>query len=163
MRVLKPITFQEFIDTYFPHLSQNEIAEKMELTPAGVSKLKKGSGDVSPTSNTWKKAKRFVLIYCGKDLLAVNKEKNELEIARNYIKELEEKIAQKDIQIAKLTDSLVEVSRSVKLMSGIKDIIYKTEDKNKIQKAYHGSGAMTRSPSPLAWRPDFPGAPREAH
>ena len=23
--------------------------------------------------------------------------------------------------------------------------------------------AMTRSPSPLAWRPDFPGAPREAH
>src|SRR5574337_389265 len=29
--------------------------------------------------------------------------------------------------------------------------------------AYHGSGAMTRSPSPLAWRPDFPGAPREAH
>src|SRR5574340_639708 len=24
----------------------------------------------------------------------------------------------------------------------------------------HGSGAMTRSPSPLAWRPDFPGAPR---
>src|SRR5574340_1492163 len=27
---------------------------------------------------------------------------------------------------------------------------------------YHGSGAMTRSPSPLAWRPDFPGAPREA-
>ena len=22
---------------------------------------------------------------------------------------------------------------------------------------YHGSGAMTRSPSPLAWRPDFPG------
>ena len=28
---------------------------------------------------------------------------------------------------------------------------------------FHGSGAMTRSPSPLAWRPDFPGAPREAH
>ena len=28
---------------------------------------------------------------------------------------------------------------------------------------YPGSGAMTRSPSPLAWRPDFPGAPREAH
>ena len=28
---------------------------------------------------------------------------------------------------------------------------------------YHGSGAMTGSPSPLAWRPDFPGAPREAH
>ena len=28
---------------------------------------------------------------------------------------------------------------------------------------YHGSGAMTRCPSPLAWRPDFPGAPREAH
>ena len=28
---------------------------------------------------------------------------------------------------------------------------------------YLGSGAMTRSPSPLAWRPDFPGAPREAH
>ena len=28
---------------------------------------------------------------------------------------------------------------------------------------YHGSGAMTRSPLPLAWRPDFPGAPREAH
>src|SRR5574342_683001 len=28
---------------------------------------------------------------------------------------------------------------------------------------YHGSGAMTRSPSPLAWRPDFPGAPREDH
>ena len=28
---------------------------------------------------------------------------------------------------------------------------------------YHGSGSMTRSPSPLAWRPDFPGAPREAH
>ena len=28
---------------------------------------------------------------------------------------------------------------------------------------YHGSGAMTRSPSPLAWRPDFPGAPGEAH
>src|SRR5574340_1533811 len=26
-----------------------------------------------------------------------------------------------------------------------------------------GSGAVTRSPSPLAWRPDFPGAPREAH
>ena len=24
-------------------------------------------------------------------------------------------------------------------------------------------GEMTRSPSPLAWRPDFPGAPREAH
>ena len=24
----------------------------------------------------------------------------------------------------------------------------------------HGSGAMTRPPSPLAWRPDFPGAPR---
>ena len=23
---------------------------------------------------------------------------------------------------------------------------------------YHGSGAVTRSPSPLAWRPDFPGA-----
>ena len=31
------------------------------------------------------------------------------------------------------------------------------------QTTYHGSGAMTRSPSPLAWRPDFPGAPREAH
>ena len=28
---------------------------------------------------------------------------------------------------------------------------------------YHGSGAVTRSFSPLAWRPDFPGAPREAH
>ena len=28
---------------------------------------------------------------------------------------------------------------------------------------YHNSRAMTRSPSPLAWRPDFPGAPREAH
>ena len=28
---------------------------------------------------------------------------------------------------------------------------------------YHGSRAMTRSPSPLAWRPEFPGAPREAH
>ena len=28
---------------------------------------------------------------------------------------------------------------------------------------YHGLEAMTRSPSPLAWRPDFPGAPREAH
>ena len=28
---------------------------------------------------------------------------------------------------------------------------------------YHGSRAMRRSPSPLAWRPDFPGAPREAH
>src|SRR5574342_734492 len=28
---------------------------------------------------------------------------------------------------------------------------------------YHGSEAMTRSPSPLAWRPDFPRAPREAH
>ena len=28
---------------------------------------------------------------------------------------------------------------------------------------YHGSGAMTCSHSPLAWRPDFPGAPREAH
>ena len=28
---------------------------------------------------------------------------------------------------------------------------------------YHSSGAVTRSPSPLAWRPDFPGAPREAH
>ena len=28
---------------------------------------------------------------------------------------------------------------------------------------YHGSGAVTRSPLPLAWRPDFPGAPREAH
>ena len=27
----------------------------------------------------------------------------------------------------------------------------------------HGSRAMTSSPSPLAWRPDFPGAPREAH
>ena len=27
----------------------------------------------------------------------------------------------------------------------------------------HDSRAMTRSPSPLAWRPDFPGAPREAH
>ena len=27
----------------------------------------------------------------------------------------------------------------------------------------HGSGAITRSTSPLAWRPDFPGAPREAH
>src|SRR5574337_355842 len=26
----------------------------------------------------------------------------------------------------------------------------------------HDSRAMTRSPSPLAWRPDFPGAPREA-
>ena len=25
----------------------------------------------------------------------------------------------------------------------------------------HASGAVTRSPSPLAWRPDFPGAPRE--
>ncbi|HUF39365.1 MAG TPA: aminopeptidase, partial [Anaerolineales bacterium] len=25
---------------------------------------------------------------------------------------------------------------------------------------YHGSRAMRRSPSPLAWRPDFPGAPR---
>ena len=24
---------------------------------------------------------------------------------------------------------------------------------------YHGSGAMARSPSPLAWGPDFPGAP----
>src|SRR5574340_371730 len=24
---------------------------------------------------------------------------------------------------------------------------------------YHDSRAMTRSPSPLAWRPDFPGAP----
>src|SRR5574341_501467 len=23
---------------------------------------------------------------------------------------------------------------------------------------YHGSGAMTSSPSPLPWRPDFPGA-----
>ena len=29
--------------------------------------------------------------------------------------------------------------------------------------ALNGAGAMTRSPSPLAWRPDFPGAPREAH
>ena len=29
--------------------------------------------------------------------------------------------------------------------------------------SYPGSRAMTRSPSPLAWRPDFPGAPREAH
>ena len=28
---------------------------------------------------------------------------------------------------------------------------------------YQDSRAMTRSPSPLAWRPDFPGAPREAH
>src|SRR5574337_1201937 len=28
---------------------------------------------------------------------------------------------------------------------------------------YHDSRAMTRSPSPLACRPDFPGAPREAH
>ena len=28
---------------------------------------------------------------------------------------------------------------------------------------YHGSGAVTHSASPLAWRPDFPGAPREAH
>ena len=28
---------------------------------------------------------------------------------------------------------------------------------------YHGSGAVTRCPSPLAWRPAFPGAPREAH
>ena len=28
---------------------------------------------------------------------------------------------------------------------------------------YHGSRAMTRSPSPFAWRPDFLGAPREAH
>ena len=28
---------------------------------------------------------------------------------------------------------------------------------------YNGSGAMTCCPSPLAWRPDFPGAPREAH
>ena len=28
---------------------------------------------------------------------------------------------------------------------------------------YHGSGAMTRSPSPLECRPDFPDAPREAH
>src|SRR5574337_994176 len=28
---------------------------------------------------------------------------------------------------------------------------------------YHGSGSVTRSPSPLAWRPDFPCAPREAH
>src|SRR5574340_770133 len=28
---------------------------------------------------------------------------------------------------------------------------------------YHDSRAMTRSPSPLTWRPDFPGAPREAH
>src|SRR5574340_230572 len=27
---------------------------------------------------------------------------------------------------------------------------------------YPGSGAMTRSPSPLAWRPDFPGAPRDS-
>ena len=27
----------------------------------------------------------------------------------------------------------------------------------------HDSRAMTSSPSPLAWRPDFPGAPREAH
>ena len=27
----------------------------------------------------------------------------------------------------------------------------------------HALGAVTRSPSPLAWRPDFPGAPREAH
>src|SRR5574337_1819664 len=28
---------------------------------------------------------------------------------------------------------------------------------------YHDSRAMTRPPSQLAWRPDFPGAPREAH
>ena len=27
---------------------------------------------------------------------------------------------------------------------------------------YHDLRAMTRSPSPLAWRPDFPGAAREA-
>ena len=28
---------------------------------------------------------------------------------------------------------------------------------------YYDLRAMTRSPSPFAWRPDFPGAPREAH
>ena len=28
---------------------------------------------------------------------------------------------------------------------------------------YQDSRAMTRTPSPLACRPDFPGAPREAH
>ena len=28
---------------------------------------------------------------------------------------------------------------------------------------YHDSRAMTRSPSPLAWRPDTPDTPREAH
>src|SRR5574341_313585 len=28
---------------------------------------------------------------------------------------------------------------------------------------YHDSRAMTRYPSPLAWRPDFPVAPREPH
>ena len=27
---------------------------------------------------------------------------------------------------------------------------------------YHGSRAITRSPSPCTWRPDFPGATREA-
>ena len=34
---------------------------------------------------------------------------------------------------------------------------------SRVQIPLHDSRAMTSSPSPLAWRPDFPGAPREAH
>ena len=46
----------------------------------------------------------------------------------------------------------------------LKSLLMKVkEDSEKVGLTYHGSGAMTRSPSPLAWRPDFPGAPREAH
>ena len=37
------------------------------------------------------------------------------------------------------------------------------DTRNEKHTPYHGSRAMRRSPLPLAWRPDFPGAPREAH
>src|SRR5574341_416085 len=44
-----------------------------------------------------------------------------------------------------------------------KDLERPSSTRLKVRVPSHGSGAMTRSPSPLAWRPDFPGAPREAH
>ena len=54
---------------------------------------------------------------------------------------------------------------SVKLLQqeGIKDLERPSSTRLEATFPYPGSGAMTRSPSPLAWRPDFPGAPREAH
>ena len=132
MKKIETITFEEFIDTYFHDLSQNEIGKAMKLTPAGVSKLKKGSGDVSPSSETWRKAKEYVLNHCGKVLIPVNKDKAVLEIAIERIKELETALAKSEEENAKLTDAYIELTRQVRIMSNIKDTAKQTISKKKL-------------------------------